>query len=98
MFDESKHKKAATNILRVFFTIIEKVKGDNDLVLYALSHLNGILEDSRNRIHLYLKVLDDINKPMNLLRILFNFIDLNSQDDLKPHRDIASHILALLIE
>ena len=98
MFDEPKHKKAATNILRVLFAIVEKVKGDNDLVLYALSHLNGILEDSRNRIALFSKMLDDVNKPMNLLRILFNFIDLNSQEDLKPHRDIASHVLALLIE
>jgi len=43
-------------VIRGFFEIIEKVKSDDMLIQYALAHLDGILEDSRERIHHFLDV------------------------------------------
>ena len=98
IFDNADNRRAATNIVRVLFSTVEKVKGDNHLVLYALAHLDGILEDSRARVARFISLLNDINKPMNLIKILNDFIDVSTADELAIHRDIASHILALLIE
>ena len=61
------------------------------LTFYALIHLDGILEDKRSRIAHFLTTMKDLN----LVEILIRFI--NKSQDIK-HRDMASHILVLLID
>jgi hypothetical protein len=66
-------------------------------VSYALAHLDGILEDSRVRVQHFIAVMNDFKNPDDLIKVLNNFIHLNNIDD-NIQRDIASHILALLIQ
>lgn len=67
------------------------------LIQFCLAHLDGILEDSRDRIHHFIDVQNHFKDPMNLIQILNSFIHQNNNDD-KLQRDIASHVLALMIE
>ena len=85
-------------MLRGLFEIIQKVKGDTFLVLYCLAHLDGILEDDRERTEHFVSLSQDYKNPMPVIKVLNEFIHQNSSHELLPHRDIASHILALLIE
>ena len=83
----------------MLFTIVEKVKGDNELVMYALAHLDGILEDNRARAASYIALIDDFNAPLNMIKILSDFLEQNvEKSDMAPHRDIAAHIISILIE
>lgn len=91
------NKKKAQATIRAFFDILNNVKSDNELIGYSLAHLDGILEDSRARVHHYIAIQNDFKKPENLIEILNSFLYRNNiQDNLQ--RDMASHILALLIE
>lgn len=56
LFDEPNNKKKAQGVIRGFFDIINNVKSDNELIGYSLAHLDGILEDSRTRIHHFIAV------------------------------------------
>ena len=67
------------------------------LIQSCLAHLDGILEDSSDRIHNFIDVQNHFKDPMNLIQILNSFIHQNNNDD-KLQRDIASHVLALMIE
>lgn len=73
------------------------MKSDNELIGYSLAHLDGILEDSRTRIHHFIAVQNDFKKPENLIDILNSFLYRNGIVD-HIQRDMASHVLALLIE
>jgi hypothetical protein len=84
-------------IIRAFFDVIEKVKSEDMLIQFCLAHLDGILEDSRQRISLFIDVQGHFKTPLNLISILNSFIHRNNNDD-RLQRDIASHILALMIE
>ena len=84
-------------MIRAFFEIIKKVRSDNQLLSYALAHLDGILEDSRARVSHFINVMNDFKNPDNLITVLNSFIHQNNQED-HMQRDTASHILALLIE
>lgn len=88
----------AKAILYGFFDIIQGVKGDANLVFFCLVNLNGILEDDRERVHHFNTLLDDYKQPMPVIRILYNYIHNNDAPDCLAQRDIASHILALVIE
>jgi hypothetical protein len=83
--------------VRGFFEVIKKVRSDNELVSYALAHLDGILEDQRVRVHHFIAVQNDFKNPENLINILNTFIHQNNLPD-NMQRDIATHVLALLIE
>lgn len=60
--------------LRGMFEIIEKVKGDPGLVLYCLAHLNGILEDDRERTEHFVSLARDYKNPMAVIKVLNQFI------------------------
>lgn len=72
--------------------------GDKNLVFYCLVHLDGILEDDRTRASQFVALAKDYKQPMHVIKILNTFIHQNLDADSKAHRDIATHILALMIE
>ena len=76
---------------------MDKGFGDPELVLYCLCHLDGILEDRRTRIKHYIDIMTSFDKPMNLIEQLVKYINTNNEPN-NMTRDIASHILALIIE
>lgn len=83
-------------VIRGFFEILsDNVLRDNSLIFYALCHLDGILEDSRVRVKYYVDIMNDFKNAVDLIKILVNFI---TKTDRQPARDIASHILVLLID
>lgn len=45
---ESKEK--AEKLLRVLFSIVEKIKSEPDMCYHALALINGIIEDRRTRV------------------------------------------------
>lgn len=59
--------------------------------------INGILEDLRTRVSHFVEVMNHFKDSLNLIKILVSFLQKDNTPDNK-HRDIASHILALLIE
>ena len=85
-------------MLRGLFEVVQKVKGDQFLVLYCLAHLDGILEDDRERAEHFITLSQDYKNPMPVIKVLNDYIFQNSSHELLPHRDIASHVLSLLIE
>ena len=70
----SQNKKKAQMVIRAFFEIIKKVRSDNQVLSYALAHLDGILEDSRSRVHHFINLMNDFKQPENLINILNSFI------------------------
>lgn len=55
--------------------VINNVKSDPMPACYALAHLDGILEDSRTRVKIYSKVMNDFKSPRNIIKELFSFIN-----------------------
>ena len=64
----------AQKVIRSFFEVIRKVKGDQQVVTYSLVHLDGILEDSRVRSRHFLNVMSDFKNSVPLIKHLTNFI------------------------
>jgi len=91
------NKKAAQKIIKSFFEIIKNFKRDNEVICYSLAHLDGILEDSRNRVKHFLDIMTDFKNPADIIKDLNSFLHRNNTDD-NMQRDIASHILAIIIE
>jgi hypothetical protein len=83
----------------LFFEIVKKVKGDAKLVTYALMLIDGILEDSRSRIQFLVNIQRSHKKEKkeDLIGLLNSFLWQNNQPE-SAQRDLASHILAMLIE
>jgi hypothetical protein len=75
----------------------DNVLRDNLLITYCLFSLDGMLEDNReNSSKLMLDgIMNDFKGSMDLIKILSNLIQKSDQ---QPQRDVASHILVLLIE
>lgn len=99
LFDDSseKNKLGARGVIKAFFGVIDKIQSDQDTTYYSLCQINGILEDLRSRINHFVEVMNHFKDSMNLIRILIGFLQKDNSQDNKM-RDIASHILALLIE
>jgi hypothetical protein len=57
--------------------------------------LDGILEDKRTRIKFYVEIMNDFKEGMDLVGILISFLRRCQQQSL---RDIASHVLVLIID
>ena len=90
------YKKQVHSVIRAFFEIIsDSVLRDNELILYSLAHLDGILEDNRARVKFYVELMNEFKNPLDMIKILDNFISKSQE---LYHRDIASHILVLLID
>ena len=68
---------------------------NSNLLYFVLIHLDGILEDNRQRAKFYLDVMNDFKAPLPLADILMKFISKASEIYL---RDIASHILVLIFD
>lgn len=98
LFDNPSKKKTAKSILYGFFDIIQNLKSDLALVFYCLAHLDGILEDDRERVEHFTNLSKDYKQPMPVIKILNQYIHQNTSNETLAHRDIASHILALMIE
>ncbi len=92
-------KNKAEEYIRLFFEIVKKVKGDVKLVNYALMLIDGILEDSRARIQYLVNIQRSHKKEKkeDLIGVLNSFLWQNNQSE-TLQRDLASHILAMLIE
>lgn len=97
LFDEKSNEKVAQSVIRAFFDVIANVKSEDMLIQFCLAHLDGILEDSRQRIQIFNDVQNHFKTPLNLISTLNSFIHRNNNDD-RLQRDIASHILAMMIE
>lgn len=83
----------------MFFEIVKKVKGDPKLVTFALMLIDGILEDSRSRIQYLVNIQRSHKKEKkeDLIGVLNSFLWQNNSKETEQ-RDLASHILAMLIE
>ncbi len=92
-------KTKCQDFIRLLFEIIEKIKGDSKLVTLALLLIDGILEDSRQRITNFIAIQKSQNKTrqMDLIGVLLSFC-IQSSTDNHDQRDVASHILSMLIE
>jgi hypothetical protein len=78
---------------------VKKIKGEKMLITYALLLIDGILEDNRSRIQYLVGIQRSHKKEKkeDLIGILTSFLYQNNDKD-SSQRDIASHILAMLIE
>jgi len=99
LLDDSaeKSKNTARTVIKAFFEILEKLRSDQELIYYALCHLDGILEDARSRVTHFIEIMNHFKDSVNLIKILIGFLQNESSPD-NRNRDIASHILAILIE
>lgn len=98
LFENPNHKRKMKALLQGFFEIIQKVQSDKYLVFYCLVQLDGILEDDREKAVQFISLREDYKNPVDVIKILNQFIHQNEGGETLAHRDIASHILALLIE
>ena len=73
-FNFFQKKKVAKNVLYGFFDIIQAVRSDPQLVFYCLVHLDGILEDDRERVEHYTALNDDFKTPLPVINILNQFL------------------------
>ena len=99
IFDDTAetHKKGARGIIKALFEVIQHIQSEEDVMLYALCQVNGILEDLRSRVSHFVEIMNHFQNPVNLVQILLSFLRKDRRNDNK-FRDIASHICALLIE
>ena len=95
---DSKEKCEA--LLRVLFSIVDKIYSDEGLTKYALALINGIIEDRRTRIKRMVAIQKSMNqdKHLNLIGILQSFLIRSMDGARKQERDLAAHSLAMLIE
>lgn len=68
--------------MRLFFEIVRKVKGNEQLVTLALLLIDGILEDNRSRIQFLVGIQKSHNKDrkIDLIELLNSFIQTNIQE------------------
>ncbi len=93
-------KTKAEEYIRLFFEIVKKVKGNQNLITFALLMIDGILEDNRSRIqHLVgIQRSHKKEKKEDLINILTSFLYQGGNQRTNEQRDLATHILAMLIE
>lgn len=96
---ELSNKDKAEDYIRMFFEIVKKVGGDNNLVTYALLLIDGLLEEKRTRIeHLIaIQASQRKDKALDLIGILNSFLWSNPKAT-QEQKDLAAHILSQLIE
>lgn len=93
---EKLNKADCHHLLRGLFKIVSDNNVEqNELIFYCLCHLDGILEDKRTRIKFYVEIMNDFKEGMDLVGILISFLRRCQQQSL---RDIASHVLVLIID
>lgn len=98
ILDKPENKRGAQNVIRVLATFVEKSSADKEFLMYALALLDGILEDKRSRVKHYVSLIDEFRTPINIIKVMNGFIASRQEPDFCPHRDIAAHIAALVIE
>lgn len=93
-------KSSAEELISVLLLIIKEVKADATLQYFALALLNGIVEDKRSRAKYLVNIHKSANasKRMDVIDILFSFIQMNLEKTKVNQRDLAAHTLAILIE
>jgi len=84
-------------VIKAFFQVLEQLRSDQELIYYSLCHLDGILEDARSRVTHFIEIMNHFKDSVNLIKILMGFLQTENSED-KRNRDIASHVLAILIE
>lgn len=60
-----------------FFDIIKEVRSDSHLLFYCLVHLDGILEDDRERVSHYIALSKDYKAPLPVIKILNQYLHQN---------------------
>lgn len=98
--DILEQKNKAEDLLRVLFSIVDKVKSEADMSYHALALINGIIEDKRSRIRFLVSIQRTANKAnhMDLVGILNSYLIQNPESEKQNQRDLAAHVLAMLIE
>ena len=83
----------------MFFQIVKQVKGNDKLVTYALLLINGMLEERRSRIQYLVNIQRSHkkNEGEDLVLLLNQFLQTTAKTT-PEQRDLASHVLAMLIE
>lgn len=96
---ELSSKEKAEDYIRMFFEIVKKVQSDRNMVTYALLLIDGLLEEKRTRIeHLIaIQASHKKDKQLDIIAILNSFLWSNPKAT-QEQKDLASHILAQLIE
>jgi hypothetical protein len=91
-------KEHAINLFKVLFSIVQAVKQDIGLVLWALAMINGILEDRKSNVkHMtFMQKSNNQDNHLNIINIIYNFIIQNNGE--KQALDLAIIIEAQLIE
>jgi len=85
-------------VIRGLFEVLQdyNVIKDTLLINYTLFTLDGMLEDKRERVKLMVEgIMNDFKDSLDLIKILTNLIKRTAE---QVHRDVASHILVLIIE
>lgn len=94
-------KKYLKDLLRVLFEIVKNVRGDPDLLYFALVLINAVFEDGRIRIRelVFMQKSANENTKVDAVQILYSFLLQHTAKTAEAlhMRDLASHTLALLI-
>lgn len=86
--------------MRVLFNVVANIKGDKEMTYHALALINGIIEDKRTRIKALVALQGSNNKEraFDCIGTLNSFLVQSHENDQEYHRDMAAHVLAILIE
>jgi hypothetical protein len=97
LLDEPSERASAIKVVRGLFEVLQdNVLRDRTLINYTLFTLDGMLEDNRERVRLMVDgIMNDFKDSLDLIKILTNLIKRTNE---QVHRDVASHILVLIIE
>lgn len=68
------------------------------MTLFCLALLNGILEDDRNRLQKYFAVNEAFKLKVDVIQVLWNFIEGQSVTQQVDHAQLAAHTLAIFIQ
>jgi len=86
-----------TELFRVLFMILENIVSEPDLTLFILCLINGILEDQRTRVK-YIIAMIKSQKSLDCIKILFEFLQSNSNINDMGKRELAANTLSILVQ
>jgi len=92
-----------TELFRVLFMILENIVSEPDLTLFILCLINGILEDQRTRVKYIIAMIKSSNPnpskgPVDCIKILFEFLQSNSNINDMGKRELAANTLSILVQ
>lgn len=91
------HREPTQNLMFTLVNIISRISSDSELAFWSLCLLNGMIEDLRTRV----KELAEVSRKrgIDVVQTLYSYILQQSTSYGKTNEiDLASHVLAVLIE